>query len=54
MYEYILCCRHLDVSVVESEGEAEPHKVRKTLLKSNFVVSKHRVQYEVCIVYTVF
>jgi len=29
-----------------SEGEPEPHKVRKTLLKSAFVHSKARVQYE--------
>ncbi len=37
----------MDVTVTESEGEPEPHKVRKTLLKSAFVHSKHRVQYEV-------
>ena len=38
--------QELDVPVLLSEGEDEPHKTRKTLLKSAFVHSKHRVQYE--------
>ncbi len=38
--------KELDVPVVLSEGEEEPHKLRKTLLKAAFVNSKHRVQYE--------
>lgn len=38
--------KSLDVPLVESEQEEEPHKTRKTLLKSVFVHSKHRVQYE--------
>eukprot|EP00095_Tigriopus_kingsejongensis_P002409 snap_masked-scaffold934_size79169-processed-gene-0.21 protein:Tk02409 transcript:snap_masked-scaffold934_size79169-processed-gene-0.21-mRNA-1 annotation:"28s ribosomal protein mitochondrial" len=38
--------QELDVSVLLSEGEVEAHKTRKTLLKSIFVHSKHRVQYE--------
>ncbi len=35
------------MSVTHSEGEEEPHKVRKTLLKDVFVHKKCRVQYEV-------
>lgn len=38
--------RILDVGVIVSEGEEDPHKVRKTLLKPVFAHSKHRVQYE--------
>jgi len=38
--------QELDVPVLLSEGEDEPHKTRKTLLKSAFSHSKHRVQYE--------
>lgn len=38
--------RELDIGVTVSEGEKHPHKMRKTLLKSAFVHSKHRVQYE--------
>lgn len=38
--------KELNVQVLESFAEPEPHKVRKTLLKSAFVNSKHRVQYE--------
>ena len=38
--------KELDVEVLESWNEPEPHKVRKTLLRSAFVKSKHRVQYE--------
>ncbi|TRY63828.1 hypothetical protein TCAL_00436 [Tigriopus californicus] len=38
--------RILEVGVLVSEGEEEPHKVRKTLLKPVFAHSKHRVQYE--------
>ena len=38
--------KELDVKVLESWSEPEPHKVRKTLLRSAFVKSKHRVQYE--------
>ena len=45
---------NLDVAVEVSEGEEEPHKVRKTLLKSIFVHSKHRVQYEMRTYYWVF
>ena len=36
----------LDVQVLESWSEPQPHMVRKTLLRSAFVKSKHRVQYE--------
>jgi len=36
----------LDVEVLESWSEPQPHMVRKTLLRSAFVKSKHRVQYE--------
>ncbi len=38
--------RELEVTLAFSEAEEEPHKTRKTLLKSAFVHSKHRVQYE--------
>ena len=38
--------QELDVPVLLSEGEDEPHKTRKTLLKSSFGHAKHRVQYE--------
>ena len=38
--------QHLDITVASSEAEEEPHKVRKTLLKSAHGHSKHRVQYE--------
>jgi len=38
--------RHLDVTISSSSGEPEPHKLRKTLLKSWFVHSSARVQYE--------
>ena len=36
----------LDINILESWPEPEPHKVRKTLLRSAFVVKKSRVQYE--------
>ena len=36
----------LDIKILESWPEPEPHKVRKTLLKSAFVVKKSRAQYE--------
>ena len=36
----------LDIKILESWPEPEPHKVRKTLLRSAFVVKKSRVQYE--------
>ena len=36
----------LEVRVGESWNEPEPHMLRKTLLKSKHVHSKHRVQYE--------
>ena len=36
----------LDVEVLESWSEPQPHMVRKTLLRSAIVKSKHRVQYE--------
>merc|ERR1711971_966075 len=38
--------KELDISVIESFAEPEPHKVRKTLLRSAHVKKKHRVQYE--------
>lgn len=38
--------KHLGVRVTESWKEPEPNLLRKTLLKSVFVHSKHRVQYE--------
>ena len=38
--------KELDVPILASECEPEPHKMRKTLLKSAFVHSKHRAQYE--------
>ena len=38
--------KELDISVIESFAEPEPHKVRKTLLRSAFVKKKHRTQYE--------
>ena len=38
--------KELNIQVLESWAEPEPHKVRKTLLRSAFVNSKHRVQYE--------
>lgn len=38
--------KELNVNVLESVVEPEPHKVRKTLLRSAFVKKKHRVQYE--------
>ena len=38
--------KELDIEVKENLAEPEPHKVRKTLLKSVFANSKHRVQYE--------
>ena len=38
--------KELDISVIESFAEPEPHKVRKTLLRSAFVKKKHRAQYE--------
>ena len=38
--------KELNILVLESWAEPEPHKVRKTLLRSAFVHSKHRVQYE--------
>ncbi len=38
--------KELNVRVLESWAEPEPHKVRKTLLRSAFASSKHRVQYE--------
>ncbi len=47
-YAWFICeaAKHLEVPVTLSEGEPEAHKTRKTLLKSVFVHSKHRVQYE--------
>lgn len=37
----------LDVNVtLDHLNDSEPHKTRKTLLKSAFAHSKHRVQYE--------
>ena len=39
--------KELDVEILESWNEPQPHKVRKTLLRSAFVKSKHRVQYEI-------
>merc|ERR1712001_540957 len=38
--------KELDIAVVESFAEPQPHKARKTLLKTAFVNKKHRVQYE--------
>ena len=38
--------KELNITVVESFAEPQPHKVRKTLLRSAFVNKKHRVQYE--------
>ena len=38
--------KELDITVIESFAEPQPHKVRKTLLKTAFVNKKHRVQYE--------
>ena len=38
--------KELNIQVLESWAEPLPHKVRKTLLRSAFVKSKHRVQYE--------
>ena len=39
--------KHLDVDVAVSKADKEPHILRKTLLRSVFAVSKHRVQYEI-------
>lgn len=36
--------KELDVKVVESIAEPEPHLVRKSVLKSAFVHGKHKVQ----------
>ena len=38
--------KELNIKVLESFAEPEPHKVRKTLLRSAFAKKKHRVQYE--------
>ena len=38
--------KELDIEVIENNAEPEPHIMRKTLLKSVFGNSKHRVQYE--------
>ena len=38
--------KELNISVLDSFAEPQPHKVRKTLLRSAFVKKKHRVQYE--------
>jgi ribosomal protein S10 len=42
----ISAAKELNVKVIESWAEPEPHKVRKTLLRSAHVYSKKRVQYE--------
>jgi len=39
--------RHLNVDVASAHCDKEPHKLRKTLLKSAHIYSKHRVQYEI-------
>jgi len=39
--------KHLNVNVASSWCDKEPHLLRKTLLKSVHVYSKHRVQYEI-------
>ena len=38
--------KELNIEVIENWAEPEPYMLRKTLLKSVFAVSKHRVQYE--------
>ena len=38
--------KELDIEVLENWAEPEPYMLRKTLLKSAFANSKHRVQYE--------
>jgi hypothetical protein len=38
--------KELNITVLESFAEPQPHKVRKTLLRAAFVKKKHRVQYE--------
>jgi len=38
--------KELDINVEKSFAPEEPHKQRKTLLRSAFVHKKHRVQYE--------
>merc|ERR1711973_1038129 len=39
--------KHLNVNVASSWCDKEPHLLRKTLLKSVHIYSKHRVQYEI-------
>ena len=38
--------KELDIDVIENYAEPDPYMMRKTLLKSVFANSKHRVQYE--------
>ena len=38
--------KELDIDIIENYAEPDPYKLRKTLLKSVFANSKHRVQYE--------
>ena len=38
--------KHLEVTVDKAWADKDPHKLRKTLLRSVFSQSKHRVQYE--------
>jgi small subunit ribosomal protein S10 len=38
--------KELNIDILENWAEPEPHMMRKTLLKSVFGHSKHRVQYE--------
>ena len=39
--------KELNIELRENWAEPEPHMMRKTLLKSVFANSKHRVQYEI-------
>ena len=38
--------KELDIDVIENYAEPDPYMMRKTLLRSVFANSKHRVQYE--------